>query len=66
MFLIFTIGEVHFNVLENRICHLSAARREKGHKMLLFWSVKSRIGEGKVREILLALLLATLSERPAD
>ena len=32
-YLICTIGEVHFNVLENRNCRLSDGRREKGHKM---------------------------------
>ena len=28
-------------------CHLSAARREKCHKMSLFWSEQNRIWSGK-------------------
>ena len=32
--------ELHFNVLENRISHVhvSTAKREKGHKISVFWS----------------------------
>ena len=47
IFLICTIGEVHFNVLEDRNCYLSAARREKGNKMSVFWSGKNRIWSKK-------------------
>ena len=37
------VGEVHFDVLEKGICHLSAASSEKGSKMSVFWSGKIRI-----------------------
>ena len=36
-----------------RICHLSAARREKGRKNSVFWSGKKRIWPGKSHGILL-------------
>ena len=32
--------DAYFNVLENRLCHVSAARREKGCKMSVFESEK--------------------------
>ena len=36
------IREVHFSELVKGICHLSAARRQIGHKTAVFWSVKSQ------------------------
>ena len=47
------IGEVHFNELERRICHLSAASRGKGRNKFVFWSGKNRIWSGKSQGILL-------------
>ena len=42
---------LHFNEPEKRICHLSAARRGKGHKTSVFWSDKNRIWSEKSQGI---------------
>ena len=55
IFLICTIGWVHFNVIENSLLQ---ELREKGHKMSVFQG-KIEFGQGKVREFSLASMLAT-------
>ena len=58
------IREVHFSELVKGICHLSAARRQIGHKATVFWSVKNWIWSGKsqwkIREFCFCMRVAIL------
>ena len=64
IFFICRIREVQFSELVKGICHLSAARRQTGHKNAVFWSVKNWIWSGKsqwkVREFCFCMRVATL------
>ena len=44
------IREVHFSELVKKICHLSAVRRQIGHKPQYFGQWKTEFGQGKVSE----------------
>ena len=54
------IREVHFSELAKGICHLSAARRQIGHKTAVCCQWKTEFDQGKVREFCFCMRVATV------